>query len=306
MNDKYRIHILGCLCLVFTGLYACSSPQPVAPAAITVLTLNVSPQQVQAGGEVSVTAEVANTGGMPGNFDEPLLVNGKQADIKTITIQPGYSKSLAYTLKLDKSGKHTIQLGGRSASVAVTGFVEQDVEFKYDNDKPRDALWAGNNGGFLIGYDPPYRPFALKMVRICGGVYGTGWEGKSFNLMVLDSDMKSIVSDDSYVVAKFPVRSAFPYQHPTWVDFNMPISTFNNKFYIYLYTGYTGMGKHRGIHIGVDDSTVNDETSFLAQGRPPGIVIVEATSQYPAPIWYSDITRVNWMIRACGTALVPE
>lgn len=303
MIERPLSFMLVCAGLVITALAACAPP--AAPASFTVLTLNVSSQKVQPGHEVILTAEVANTGGMPGNFDEPLIVNGKKEEAQVITIQPGYSKSLTYRVARNQSGKYVVQLGSRTVSFTVTGMVEQTVELKYDNDRPRDALWAGNNGGFLICFDPPQKPFSLNKVRICGGVYGVGWEGKSFNLMVLDSDMKSIVSDEAYAVEKFPVKSAYPYAPPVWVDFNVPVATLENKFYVYLYTGITGMGKHRGVHVGVDDSNFN-EHSFLAQGRPPYVTIVEPVSQYPAGIWYTDITKLNWMIRAYGTVMVPE
>lgn len=304
MSERILSYLLVCAVLTITPA-ACVAPQPAAPASFSVLTLNVSPQKVQPGQEVTLTAEVANTGGMPGNFDEPLIVNGKKDELRVITIQPGYSKSLTYKVVRNQSGQYTVQLGTRSTSFTVSGMVEQAVELKYDNDRPRDALWAGNNGGFLICFNPPQKPFSLNRVRICGGTYGVGWEGKSFNLMVLDSDMKSIISDEAYVVEKFPVKSAYPYAPPVWVDFNVPAATLENKFYVYLYTGLTGMGKHRGVHVGVDDSNVN-EHSYLAQGRPPYVAIVEPVSQYPAGIWYADITKLNWMIRAYGTAMVPE
>ena len=252
-----------------------------------------------------MTAEVANEGGMPGNFNEPLIVNSRKDTPQVTTIQPGYSRSLTYKVVENVSGKYTVKLGSRSTEFTVSGMVKREVELKYDNDKCRDALWAGNNGGFLIRFNPAQKPFSLNKVSIRGGIYGVGWEGKSFRVIVLDSDMKSVISDESYVCAKFPVKSAYPYAPPDWVDFNVPAATFEDKFYVYLYTGYTGMGKHRGVQIGVDDSVFN-ENSYLAQGNPPNVSIVEPTSQYPAGIWYADITKLNWMVRAYGTALVPE
>jgi hypothetical protein len=302
MKNRLINYIAVSLSLALMVLHACSSPQPVSPANFEVQSLKVSPQQVATGVDVTVTAEVANTGGLPGNFSEPVLVNDKVAASKEVTIQPGSSKVLTYTVSQNSSGKYTVKLDGLSAALLVTGTVERDVELKYDNGQCKGALWAGNNGGFLVCFDPPDKPFALKKVSICGGIYGTAWEGKSFELSILDSDMKSVVCHDSYVIAKFPVRGAFPYQPPLWVDFNLPMTTFENKFYVYL---YTGMGKHHGVHIGVDNSAVN-ENSYLAQGKPPYIAIVEPTTQYPATIWYSDITKLNWMIRASGTAMVPE
>lgn len=303
MNNKYILLISAVLPIFAMVIYGCSAPQPVAPPSFEVQSLKVSPQQVKSGEQATVTAEVANTGGLPGNFSEPLKVNGKTAFTRDITIQPGSSKTITYTITQEKSGKYAIQLDGLSATLLVTGMVQKDVELKYDNDKCEDALWAGTNGGFLVCFDPPYKPFRLKQLRICGGVYGVSWEGKTFDLYILDSDMKSVIFEQNWAMAKLPVRGAFPYQPPVWVDFNVPETNFDNKFYVYL---YAGTFKHRGVHIGVDNSVVNNEHSFLAQGKPPFVTIAEPTTQYPASIWYADIQKINWMIRAVGTALVPE
>lgn len=303
MEYIFGRNILIACSIIGLALSACSAQQPLLPAAVDIVSLRADAEQVSAGSKVTVIAEVSNTGGLPGNFDEPLMVNGKQVDEKAITVQPGASKTLTYTVTLNKKGDNTIRLGSMSVTVQVMGMKEQEVELKYDNGNADDALWAGNNGGFMVCFDPPDKPFVLKKVRICAGIYGVGWDGKSFRLIVLDSDMKSAVYDEEFAMARLPVRSAYPYQPPQWVDFNLPVTTFNDKFYVYL---YANSGQHRGVHVGVDGSVVNEGSSSLAQGTPPVIVNVEPTSLYPRTIWYSDIMKINWMIRAEGTALVPE
>jgi hypothetical protein len=291
------------LCLAVVVLCACSPQQPISPASFEVLSLKVSPQQVLTGAEATVTAEVANRGGLPGVFDDPLMMNGKQAAMREVTVQPGSSKAITYQVSANKSGKYALQLGGITANLVVTAMVPKDMELKYDSGNSDDALWAGVNGGFLQCFDPPVKPFGIKQIRICGGVYGVSWEGKVFELYILDSDMRSVIYDQQYSMAKFPVRGAYPYQPPVWVDFDVPVTNFNNKFYVYL---WTNTFKHRGIEVGVDGSVTNDEHSFLAQGKPPGVVKVEPSTQYPPGIWYSNFLKMNWMIRAVGTALAPE
>lgn len=293
--------------LALLGLFsavavACIAERPTSPARFEVTALNVSSPVINTGDELTVTAKVSNYGGLPGNFEEPLLLDGRQVDFRQITIQAGTVKSITYKISTEQPGQHTLQLGSLKASFIVRGSIQKEIELKYDNGNVKDALWAGYNGGFLTVFDPPVKPFAIKRVRICGGIYGTAWEGTNFELFILDKDMKSTVYDQLYAVAKFPVRGAFPFQPPVWVDFDVPQISFNNSFYIYL---YTSANKHHGIHIGVDDSNLN-EHSWLAQGKPPNIAIVEPTSQYPPNIWYSDISKLNWMIRVVGTGLFEQ
>jgi hypothetical protein len=288
------------LLLAGLGTLSCAGPARMAPADFAVLSLKATPQEIDPGQKVQVTAEVTNTGGLPGNFDLPLMVNGSESESKVVTLQPNATKSLSYTVEATKPGPYTLALGNTTAKFRVRLLAEQEMELKYDSGKSRDALWAGNGGGFLIDFDPSAKAFTLDRVSVCGGIYGSGWEGKSFELYVLGSDLKSILYHEVFPIDKFPVKGAFPYQAPSWVDFEIPPVQMNGKFYVYL---YTSEGKHKGIQVGADDSVPN-EHSELGQGKPPGVARVTMVSIYLSNFWYSDQSHVNWMIRAYGTSLV--
>jgi hypothetical protein len=154
--------------------------------------------------------------------------------------------------------------------------------------------------GFLISFTPLAKPFVLKKVSICGGIYGVSWEGKTFELSVLDPFYTPLYRQ-VYAIAKFPVKSAFPYHEPSWVDFDITPLNLVDPFFVYLYTG-TGM--HKGIQVGVDNSVPN-EHSDLASGHPPNLSIVSIDTFYGSGTWYSDRSKVNWMIRATGSARMP-
>ena len=282
-------------------LCACNSQPKEIPAIFDVVSLDVTPSQAITGQEVTVTAKIANSGGMPGNYTAVLKVDGQQIANKTINIPANTSKTATFSISKDKAGTYSIKLENLSAILQVRALVEKEkeVELKYDNGTSRDALWTVANGGFLIDFTPPGKPFKIKKVRICGGIYGTAWEGKNFELSILDKD-KKVITNQIFPVDKFPVRGAFPYQPPIWVDINVPETNINDKFYVYLYTNMT---KHHGIHVGVDDSVTN-EHSDIAQGKPPNLTVKGMETVYPISIWYSDSTKVNWMIRVVGTTLV--
>jgi hypothetical protein len=302
---KYNVLICILLFIILIlpiALFACASQPQSAPAYFEVTALQVSPSEVPEGQEVTVTATVTNTGGMPGNFDEPLLVNGVEAPSKVITMQPGATRTLTYVIPTKKSGIYTVSLHNANAKFSVKALAQQETELKYDNDRSKTVLWANYNGGFLIDFTPPNPPFRISKVRICGGIYGQGWDGRTFDLYILDSDMKSVLYDQTYAIAKFPVRGTFPYMPPLWVDFDIPPFNIDGKFYVYL---YTSTGEHKGVHVGVDDSVFNDH-SQLAQGKPPYLGIISPGNIYPPTIWYSDGAKDNWMIRADGTSLVPS
>ncbi|MDD5313304.1 MAG: CARDB domain-containing protein [Dehalococcoidia bacterium] len=301
IKRKTKIHLL--IFFVFMAaalLFACASQPEKGAANFVVTSLNVTPSHAFPGDEVTVTTEITNTGSMIGNYNAVLLINGKQADSKLITIPENMTKTATFTIKLDQPGTYSINLDTLSTALKISAMVEKEVELKYDTGDSEDALWAGTSGGFLIDFTPPGRHFTLKKIRICGGIYGVGWERKSFELYILDKN-KNILLNYTYPVDKFPVRGAFPYQPPVWVDFDMPSMKMTDSFYVYL---YTNMKRHYGIQIGVDDSIVNEHSS-LGAGKPPEIVKVSMGNLYPRNIWYSDETRVNWMIRVVGAMLEP-
>ena len=302
---KYAVTVYKAALVVLlaaASLTACASQPVLTPASFEVTSLKAAPSEALEGQAVTITASVVNNGGMPGNFDEPLMVNETEVSTKVSTIQPGMMKTLTYVVTKTKSGTYSVSLHNAKSQFRLKAIVQKEVELKYDNDKSRTALWAGYNGGFLTEFTPQDLPFKINKISICGGIYGTGWEGKTFDIYILDSDMKSAVFNQTLAIAKFPVKGAFPYQAPSWTDFDVPGINVNGKFYIYL---YTSTGEHKGIHVGVDDTVFNDH-SQLAQGKPPYLGIIAPGNIYRASIWYADTTKVNWMIRVTGTALVAE
>ena len=279
---------------------ACSQQPQIQPASFQVVSLGVTPEQVPAGEEATVIAQVTNLGGLPGNFTAELTMNGEQVAAKTVTIQPEKIAKLTFNVSSDEPGTYKIQLDSAGATLTVIAVEERDIELKYDSGVSQDSLWAGNNNGFLISFSPPAKPFVLKKVSICGGIYGVAWEGKTFELSVLDKFYTPFFSQ-VYAIAKFPVKGAFPYREPSWVDFDIPPTPMEDDFLVYLFTG-TGM--HKGIQVGVDDSFTN-EHSDLASGRPPNLSVVSIDTFYNSTYWYSDRSKVNWMIRVTGSACMP-
>ena len=301
MKYPAKTSVILLLALALTAvLCACAQQPQVQPAAFEIVSLGVAPSRVLAGEDAVVTAQVANTGGLAGNYTAALTMNGEQVATRVITLLPGKIGRLSFTVSKDKAGIYKIQLGNTAATLTVTAVEEREVELKYDNGTSQDALWAGYNNGFLISFTPPAKPFILNKVSICGGIYGVSWEGKTFELSVLDPFYTPLYRQ-VYAIARFPVKSAFPYHEPSWVDFDITPLNIENDFLVYLFTG-TGM--HKGIHVGVDDSVPNEHSS-LASGHPPNLAPVAIDTFYNSTFWYSDRSKVNWMIRASGSARMP-
>lgn len=112
-NDKpgiYNIEVNG-----LSGTF-----RVVKPAEFTVSHLLVTPHIAKAKQVVTVTADVSNTGEVEGNYSLALLVNGRKVETRELTVAPGVTKKVSFTLAKDTPGSHNIELGGMSGSLTVT------------------------------------------------------------------------------------------------------------------------------------------------------------------------------------------
>jgi len=267
---------------------ACAKP----PAAFEVTSLVITPQEVTAGDTASVTAEVKNTGGSEGSYTATLTVDGATVETKQVTLAAGASKTVSFSLVKDKAGTYQVGIGGLTSKLTVKPKL---VELKYDDGTARDFLSAAPGGGYLIDFSPPAVPFTIKKVRICGRLYGSGYEGKNFDVEIWDKDYKVLYSA-TYPVTKFTVNAAI------WLDVEVPDIKVSDKFYVHV---YTGTGRMQGIHLGADDSVDNKHSELTAR-TTEGVSVIRADWSYDPSFWFGDKSKVNWMIRVVGTGMMPE
>ncbi len=83
-----------------------------APASFQVTRLVVEPTRVRQGEEVTVSVEVANTGGKSGEYRLVLTVDGEVRETKTLVLGPGAIEMVSFTLKDYMPGWHTIEVAG--------------------------------------------------------------------------------------------------------------------------------------------------------------------------------------------------
>lgn len=169
----------------------------------------------------------------------------------------------------------------------------KEVELKYDDGSGRDFLSSGTGYGYLIDFLPLATPFTVKKVKICGALYGEGWEGKSFTVAIWDKDYQ-LIHLETRPVTEFVVEA------PTWVEVEMPEIEVTDKFYVHVFTDTCRL---EGIHIGADDSVVNEHSDMTVKVDETFKIL--AQWPYWADLWFGDKSKVNWMIRVVGTAMLP-
>jgi hypothetical protein len=93
--------------------------QEPAPALFEVSNLIISPSQIQLNQEVTISLNVANTGGKSGDYNLELKVDGKLNSTTQVTVAPGASQMVNLTLTGDTAGKHQIEVAGLSGEFEV-------------------------------------------------------------------------------------------------------------------------------------------------------------------------------------------
>jgi hypothetical protein len=167
------------------------------------------------------------------------------------------------------------------------GFRFKQYVLKYDDGVAEDSL--SSCGGYLIDFSPSATPFTIKKVRMLGGLYGTGWEGKDFEVEIWGKDREVLYS------ATYPVNEFFT-EANDWVEVEIPDVEVTDQFYVHVFTGTCRM---EGIHIGADNSVVN-EHSNLTRRTAEGTVTIAADWPYSPDFWFADKSKVNWIIQVVG------
>ena len=292
---KYLALALVLSMLITVG--ACAKPASTPPPSIAefeVTSLDITPPEVMAGETVSITAEVKNTGDGEGSYTAVLTVDGATIETQEVTLAPGASKTVTFSLVKDSPGTYQVGISDLTSSLTVKEpvLVEKQAELKYDDGVAETCLSSGG-GGYLVDFAPPATPFTIKKVRICAGLFGSGWEGRDFEVEIWDKDYK-VLHSATYPVTKFVVEA------PTWVEVEIPDIEVSDKFYVHV---YTGTGRGAGLSLGADNSVVNKHSEITIR-TAEGVAKIRAEWGYRGTgelSWVADKSKVNFMIRVVGT-----
>ncbi len=108
--------------------------EPVpTPAAFEVISLNISPTEVEIGETVNITVLVANTGGQPGSYQVTLKINsvseagGEVAGMTTsvvegereVVLDTSASEQVSFTTSKDTPGLYLVEVNGLTGSFEV-------------------------------------------------------------------------------------------------------------------------------------------------------------------------------------------
>ena len=98
------------------------APPVVAPepAKFVVSDLSISPGEVIAGESVTISFDVANSGGTTGTHTVTLKVNGSELATKSLTLDPGQNQRVTFTAKTESGGTYTVEVDGLKGAFTAT------------------------------------------------------------------------------------------------------------------------------------------------------------------------------------------
>jgi len=95
------------------------STAPVEPANLSVSSVSISPQQVKPGEEVTISFNVANTGGETGSYNAVLYINGAVEDSQSVSVAPGMTENVIFTVTKSDAGVYDVSIAGQSGQFEV-------------------------------------------------------------------------------------------------------------------------------------------------------------------------------------------
>jgi hypothetical protein len=94
-------------------------PEPPEPAEFEISDLSVTPSEIDAGDDVSVSMTVSNVGEESGSHTIEVEVDGVLVDSGTVTLDGGASTTVSFTVTSSIVGSHAVAVDGLSGSFSV-------------------------------------------------------------------------------------------------------------------------------------------------------------------------------------------
>jgi hypothetical protein len=303
MNNK-KMLVAGLLLLI-TAQTACASSAPSAQFEVT--SLDIKPSEVTVGETVKISARVTNTGGTGGVYYATPSVDGEKIGTKDINMDAGSNQTITFSLSKDKAGSYEIAVGKRTAILTVTSkLIARPVEIGYDDGVAKDYLSLVKPAtGYLVGFASPPDPFTVNKVRLLGLVYGSpGFHITDSDLQIWDKD-KKVLYTTPFTGDGFPLVTRLGDNTgatASWVDIDVPNIKVAGDFYVHI---YTGIPAGQGFRLGADGNVINTHSDVTVRGEN-GVDNLAPEWPYTPVYWFGDKSRVNWMVRVFGNAMVPQ
>ena len=91
----------------------------VVVTAFTISALDISPAEVNSGGDVNISALITNTGDVTSTYEAILTIDNEVVATQNITIPGGASEEVTFTTSKDVAGTYAVDLNGLPGTFVV-------------------------------------------------------------------------------------------------------------------------------------------------------------------------------------------
>lgn len=107
----------------------------ITPAVFTISELNINPSSIKKGEKVTISVEVANTGGHIGDYNVELKINDVVEDVDVISLDTGERRTVSFQVTATDEGTYSVSVNDLRGEYTVTklSFIEQIPGFAYES-----------------------------------------------------------------------------------------------------------------------------------------------------------------------------
>jgi hypothetical protein len=139
---------------VLTGKMAApiTSPRPSpAPASFGMSGVVVSPEKAKPGQTVTISTMVSNAGGMSGEYEVTLKINGVIESSKRASLGAGVGETVVFTISKDGVGNYQVDVNGSTASFSVEPAEPTFTSVAPQTQVPAPLATEPGTNGLIIG-----------------------------------------------------------------------------------------------------------------------------------------------------------
>lgn len=279
-----------------------TSQIPKNYADFEVGPLTITRSGVSVGEAATIFATVTNTGGMGGIYKAVLLIDGKEADEKDVSVGPKGTETVTFQVTRSAAGSYKVEIGKSAAILSVYGWpykIQYDAGSAYG-----EPLSVAGDFGHIVHFSPPATPFRIQKIELYTNTVvskDSDWTDKYVTLRIWDSDgNRQLWSVD------VPWRTFWDETTSFWKEIAIPDVSVSGDFYVEIVTHSDQFGNEiiawpsspdvrPAIFLGhdkpkpyIDEAVSSDETRSGVSNMGK---LVEVTVKYQG---------FNWLIRVEG------
>jgi hypothetical protein len=209
-----------------------TSQIPKDYADFEVGPLTITRSGVSVGEMATVSATVTNTGGVGGIYKAVLLIDGKEADKKDVSVEPKGTAIVSFQVSRSAAGSYKVEIGKSAAILSVYGWpykIQYDAGSAYG-----EPLSVAGDLGHIVHFSPPATPFRIQKIELYTSTVvanDSDWTDKYATVRIWDSEgNRQLWSTDVNWRTFWNETTSF------WREIEVPNVSVNGDFYVEIVT----------------------------------------------------------------------